>query len=328
MRTRIYSSEMNEMIIEAKYPEMFCDSSKIITERKYSVDLFIGKGQCNEVFFDNMYIGYGEFQLLKDTDFYYESESESVEMTFLLDGYMETASSTFENHFLMQRGCHNIVYTKNFRGSQTSYAKRASKVLKINLSPALFLKYIPEGNKTYEKMEACIGRGKNHLLFEAGFTITSQMYSLIADILGCYRKGLYKKMYLESKVIELLMLQMEQLQPEIFSDSLSLKKHHVEKIYHVKELLESDVKSIMSLTELAKKVGSNTCTLKKGFKEIFGTSIYNYWKVLRLQEAKMILCNEQITVKEVSRRIGYRSPENFTSAFKKQFGVSPSRIKN
>ena len=84
----------------------------------------------------------------------------------------------------------------------------------------------------------------------------------------------------------------------------------------------------MSLTELAKKVGSNTCTLKKGFKEIFGTSIYNYWKVLRLQEAKTILCNEQITVKEVSRRIGYRSPENFTSAFKKQFGVSPSRIKN
>ncbi|MEM0940356.1 MAG: AraC family transcriptional regulator [Bacteroidota bacterium] len=30
----------------------------------------------------------------------------------------------------------------------------------------------------------------------------------------------------------------------------------------------------------------------------------------------------------MARKIGYRNPEHFTSAFKKQFGVSPSKFKN
>ncbi|MEM0941623.1 MAG: AraC family transcriptional regulator [Bacteroidota bacterium] len=327
MRTRVYSSEMNEMIMEARYPDIFSNASEGITERKYSVDLFFGKGGIKEVFFENIYIGFGEFYLFNDTNFYYESESDFVEMTFLLDGYMCTTSSTFEKDFILGKGFHNIVYIKNFKGSQLSSAKQASKILKINLSPSLFLKYMPNGNNAFQKMKTCIERGKNHLLFESNFMITSQMYSIIADILGCNRKGLYKKMYLESKVIELLMLQMEQIHPDIFSESHSLKKHYVEKIYYVKELLESDIKSVMSLADLAKKVGSNTCTLKKGFKELFGTTIYSYWKGLRLQEAKIMLCNEQISVKEVAERIGYRNPEHFTNAFKKQFGVLPSKVK-
>ncbi|MEM6736907.1 MAG: AraC family transcriptional regulator [Bacteroidota bacterium] len=328
MVTRVYSSEMKEMIFEVKYPSFFCDASKEITERSYYLDIFFGQGGVQEVFFDNIYIAFGEFHLVNDTRLYYESESEFIEMTFLLDGHMSTTSSALEKDFTLGEGFHNIVYTKDFKGSQLSSAQQTQKILKINLSPSSFLKYFPDSDKAYEKMKVCMEQGKNHLLFDASFHITSQMYSIIADIMGCRRKGLYKKMYLESKVIELLMLQMEQSRPDIFSESLSLKKHHIEKLYQVKELLEDDITSIMSLTDMAKKVGSNTCTLKRGFKELFGTSIYSYWKGLRLEKAKTILTNEQISVKEVARKIGYRNPEHFTSAFKKQFGVSPSKFKN
>ena len=85
-------------------------------------------------------------------------------------------------------------------------------------------------------------------------------------------------------------------------------------------------KRIDTLNGLAKRVGTNEYTLKKGFKELFGVSVFQYWKGLRLETAKTALLEEGLSVQEVSRKIGYKNPQHFTTAFKKQFGLTPSAL--
>ncbi|MEM1260306.1 MAG: AraC family transcriptional regulator, partial [Bacteroidota bacterium] len=157
--------------------------------------------------------------------------------------------------------------------------------------------------------------------------ITLEMYAIINDIIQCERQGLFKRIFLESKVISLLLLQLEQI--DAYSSNpicKGIKKEDVEKMYAVKELIDKNFKQIETLNGLAKRVGTNEYTLKKGFKELFGTSVFQYWKGLRLHTAKSMLREDGLSVQEVSRRIGYKNPQHFTTAFKRQFGVAPSKI--
>ena len=161
------------------------------------------------------------------------------------------------------------------------------------------------------------------------YPITLDMYTLINDIIQCTRVGLFKRIFLESKVIALLLLLLEQINSFDAKGTLkSLKKEDVDKMYAVKELLDMNFRKTDSLIDLARKVGTNEYTLKKGFKEIFGISVFQYWKGLRLDTAKTMLLDEGLSIQEVSRKIGYKNPQHFSAAFKKQFGIVPSSVRN
>jgi AraC-like DNA-binding protein len=82
-----------------------------------------------------------------------------------------------------------------------------------------------------------------------------------------------------------------------------------------------------SLTELAKIAGLNEFKLKKGFKEVFNTSVFAYLSDFKLNEARNELLSGATPIKEVAEQLGYSSVQHFTKAFKGKFGVSPGRVK-
>lgn len=60
--------------------------------------------------------------------------------------------------------------------------------------------------------------------------ISLRMYELIREIMHCNRKGIFKRMFLEARVIELLLLQLEQMD-EAPHPVLNLKKPDIDKLY-------------------------------------------------------------------------------------------------
>ncbi|MEM7109599.1 MAG: helix-turn-helix transcriptional regulator [Bacteroidota bacterium] len=152
------------------------------------------------------------------------------------------------------------------------------------------------------------------------------MMTLIDQIMRCDRTGHFKRMFLESHVIELLMLQLEQISDHS-GDTFSNVSKHREKLYAVKEILSRQLVGDLTLNSLAQQVGTNEFTLKKGFKELFGTSVFGYWNQIKMQEARKLLSEGTMSVKEVSARVGYKNAQHFSTAFKKYFGCSPSELK-
>lgn len=82
-----------------------------------------------------------------------------------------------------------------------------------------------------------------------------------------------------------------------------------------------------SLHELAAMVGTNECTLKKGFKQEFGTTVFQYLFDFRMDLAVHYLLDTSLPIADIGVKLGYDYQSHFCTAFKRKHGVSPMEFR-
>lgn len=78
-----------------------------------------------------------------------------------------------------------------------------------------------------------------------------------------------------------------------------------------------------TLKELAHLYGTNEFKLKKGFRKLFDTTPFQYYKNERLKLARFYIEHSQYPLKKIGAMIGFKSYPSFIQAFKNKFEVSP-----
>ncbi|QDL11973.1 AraC family transcriptional regulator [Brasilonema octagenarum UFV-E1] len=146
------------------------------------------------------------------------------------------------------------------------------------------------------------------------------------QIVNCPYQGVMKRMYLQAKVVELMSLQ---LTPLLAGEggvqkSPRLKKRTIARIHHAREILLSRLENPPSLVELGQQVGVSDRTLRYGFRELFGTTVFTYLTDKRMEQAEQLLREGKLTVAEVANLVGYCHLGHFAAAFKRKFGITPS----
>jgi AraC family transcriptional regulator len=99
-----------------------------------------------------------------------------------------------------------------------------------------------------------------------------------------------------------------------------------DKIVKAREILIQQIGEPITIKELSRKVAINECYLKKGFKELFGTTIFEFYQSQRMEHAKYLLYEKGLSVTEVSLLLGYSSISHFSTAFKKHTGLKPCEL--
>ncbi len=99
-----------------------------------------------------------------------------------------------------------------------------------------------------------------------------------------------------------------------------------EKITRAREILIQHIGDPITIKELSRKVAINECYLKKGFKEMFGTTIFDFYQNQRMEHARFLLYEKGLSVSEVSALLGYSSISHFSTAFKKHTGIKPCEL--
>jgi len=99
-----------------------------------------------------------------------------------------------------------------------------------------------------------------------------------------------------------------------------------EKISKAREILLQHIGEPITIKELSRKVAINECYLKKGFKELFGTTIFDFYQSQRMEHARYLLYEKGLSVTEVSMMLGYSSISHFSTAFKKHTGLKPCEL--
>lgn len=99
-----------------------------------------------------------------------------------------------------------------------------------------------------------------------------------------------------------------------------------EKIVKAREILIQHIGEPITIKELSRKVAINECYLKKGFKELFGTTVFDFYQSQRMEHAKYLLYEKGLSVTEVSMLLGYSSISHFSTAFKKHTGLKPCEL--
>lgn len=156
-------------------------------------------------------------------------------------------------------------------------------------------------------------------------SMTMPMKWIIHLVRQNQRTGILKRLFLEAKTLELLMLQAEQA--ELRLNPVDAKSRQREALYEARAILERNLDHATTIKTLARMVGLNEFALKKGFKDTFQETIYGYVSKLKMQQARQMLLDGNKSINEVSALAGYKNPQHFTTAFKKYFGVLPSKLK-
>lgn len=99
-----------------------------------------------------------------------------------------------------------------------------------------------------------------------------------------------------------------------------------EKIIKAREILIRHIGEPITIKELSRKAAINECYLKKGFKEMFGTTIFDFYQSQRMDHARYLLYEKGLSVTDVSLMLGYSSISHFSTAFKKHTGLKPCEL--
>ncbi|WP_027372686.1 helix-turn-helix transcriptional regulator [Chryseobacterium sp. UNC8MFCol] len=326
MTLRLYDAKTEQTLIEKEYPDAFFQNDGQIRESVIHIKPPIGNGFYHEICFENVHIGFGNVSLARRLMLYVESDFDSVEMHFTISGKSEAQSENFQKIICFENDQHNIIYAHQMCGKM-EFDGHDMQILEINLAPGFFKKFLPENSGLFEAFRTAIEDRNSCLIAPEHRRISIEMYQILTDIMHCNRKGTFKRIYLEAKITELLLLQLEQF----FStkDSIStVSKRNEEKIHAVRDYIMANLSKNCTLTDLAHQVGTNEFTLKKGFKELFGTTVFNFWNDLKMEEAKKLLISGELNVNEISDRMGYKNPRHFSTAFKRKYNIIPSKIRN
>jgi AraC family transcriptional regulator, transcriptional activator of the genes for pyochelin and ferripyochelin receptors len=152
---------------------------------------------------------------------------------------------------------------------------------------------------------------------------TPEMYRVLQQVLYCPYQGLLKRIYLQGKAWELMTLQFQQFQSE-HQQVGRLSAQEIERIYHAKDILIRQLDRPPSVLNLAKQAGLNDFALKRGFRQVFGTTVFKYLHEHRLEIARQLLENGDLSIGQIAETIGFGNRGYFAAAFRKKFGTNPN----
>lgn len=99
----------------------------------------------------------------------------------------------------------------------------------------------------------------------------------------------------------------------------------MQKVYDF--ILSNMDSSLPTLRSMARIFGTNEFKLKNSFKQLYGTTIHQFYNEERLKRSQLLIANTNIPLKNIANIAGFSNYPNFSRAFKIKFGYSPSDVK-
>lgn len=250
---------------------------------------------------------------------------EMIQMHFGLTGYQYSPLDGRQMYVAANQ--HNLFYLRGNLNDRVDSARCADyRTFEVNIEPTYLNRLLPHYPDLIPQFNAGLQQGTSQLLGQQARTITPSMLQIIRAMEVCQLPGLLRQAYLEAKVQELLVLQIAQFMGQSLP-RLSLHPTDQDKLHAVKEWLIAHSQEPITLVQLATLSGLNTDKLGKGFKALFGTTLFTYLSDLRLERARDSILSGDLSIGQISLQAGYKNPQHFTAAFKRKFGHLPSALR-
>lgn len=105
--------------------------------------------------------------------------------------------------------------------------------------------------------------------------------------------------------------------------AMTLSASDIDMLERARAILQNAIDAPPTIAALARSVGTNTDKLKRGFKLMFGMTVFEYSLQCRMGHAQQLL-TDGLPVKSVAAAVGYRHQASFATAFRNFFGYSPT----
>jgi AraC-like DNA-binding protein len=95
-----------------------------------------------------------------------------------------------------------------------------------------------------------------------------------------------------------------------------------------RKLLLAQLDATPELASLARAVGTNTHRLNLAFRQCVGLTVFDFLREERMKEARRLLCETALDIQTIAGALGYGTRRNFSTAFRKRFGLAPTALRH
>lgn len=296
-----------------------------LIEQQAHVDMEYGSHDIQRWFFEGIRIDHVQHHFKDHFFFQRQNPKGLVSLGFNLRGTYDIHQAGQSFHVLP--GQHNIVYPKG-HGNTLENKSLEGESFSIMIQPEAFFKFAQDGNDTLKRFLDRMLKDEPAVMLPQSLFTTPELAQAIGAILNCPFSGSMKQMYLLSKSIEILVLQAEEMDKAARKQEESkLRAQDRMRLGEAKVYMETHFLEPPSLSELSRIVGINEYKLKRGFKELFGTTVFGHLSNFRMERAKSELRDTEKPIGEIASGLGYSSSQHFSRAFKEKFGSSPGQFR-
>lgn len=149
----------------------------------------------------------------------------------------------------------------------------------------------------------------------------------IKEIRNCEVSGFPRINFIGAKALEILSYMLSRFKKEDqHLQNNRLKEKDMRAIEKAVEHIDANISNPGTVNDLSKVAGVNTNKLQEGFQKIFGKTVNEYVRDIRLTKALNILSTGNKNVSEVVYELGLSSRSYFSKIFKEKYGISPRKI--
>lgn len=225
----------------------------------------------------------------------------------------------------MSEGQYNFMYANDSMARRKLRAGTEYISFDILFTPELLEQYLEPFPMVGTFLEDVSAGRTSFMLFHPG-KMSMHMKRMIYEIIHTVYPAGLEVYHLGNKVNELLLHVLQEFYMKNES-ILNLSQENLETVYHATNYMRENMHRHFTVSEMAKSVGISEPRLRNSFKMIFRSHIAEYLLQMRMQNAYSLLFMTNKPIKEIARIVGYQNMQNFLTAYRKFFGITPGAIR-
>ena len=139
-------------------------------------------------------------------------------------------------------------------------------------------------------------------------------------------EGSLKQIQWEGTALRCMALVEERMRKTAELETFNLTRDCKQKAENALELLMEDLQEPPCLADIAQELSITEKRLNLIFKSLYGDTVFECLRSMRLNKAKSLIEQTNMAIKEVAWSVGYNHSTNFSKAFTKKFDITPANF--
>lgn len=294
------------------------------TPQRNPIPEFFGQKQQAVLLRPGLELIFGNFHMTQRRKFHFYSSEDVCEFAFVLSGSFQNWLDGFKKDIEIMPLFAGLWMTPRLDGYHDCFPDSDICFACIRVHRLLLAKFTGDDlRQTPEDFRLALENKRGGLYYRFS-TMTIPMQAAVHQIFQCPYQGSMKRIFLEAKALELISHLMAYHFGETVEKKDTSRVRDRKQIVMARDILLEHMETPLTLAELARHAGLSETKLTRGFREMYGTSVFSYLRSHRIDKARMLLEKGEMSVTEIAYAVGYSSPSHFTRTFAKNYGSTPS----
>jgi AraC-like DNA-binding protein len=216
------------------------------------------------------------------------------------------------------------------RKREIAFAGKHEQSVTIVCSPSWLAREVGLDLQGISPQLAAYAQGELGEFFYLPIVMRSAISQAVTALLSCELTGSLRRLFFMAKAHEILSLSLEVLANDLATPEHvehRISKSDFEQLREARRILQTEFGAPLKVGDLAVRIGMNESRMMQLFKRLFGETVFDFSQRVRMEFAAKLLEATDRSITDIAFEVGYDYPSNFTTAFKRHFGVPPRSVR-